>query len=87
MRDAPPVSFRPQGRKAASRRFNAAIARACAQHPGCLFADAGPRLATQAGSLAPEHHRGDGLHLNASGYRYLIDTLSAAVRQHIPGDG
>ncbi len=80
---------RPQlaGRNAVIRRLNTAIAHACAQHPGCLFADAGPRLATQAGSLAPEHHRGDGLHLNASGYRHLIDTLSAAVRQHIPGDG
>lgn len=80
---------RPQlvGRNAVIRRLNADIAGACGRHPACLFADAGPLLADSAGNLAARNHRGDGLHLSAAGYQYLIDTLAAAVRRRMPADG
>lgn len=51
------------------RAANAVIAQACASRPGCTFLDFGATVADATGGLDPRYHRGDGLHLNADGYR------------------
>jgi lysophospholipase L1-like esterase len=54
--------------------LNAAIRDACTAHPGCRY------VAPPFGdALAPGEHAGDGLHLNAAGYRLLAGALRAAL--------
>jgi len=71
---------------AAGRRSNQAITELnrtiegiCAKRPSCDMVDAGPMLRDAAGQLRPDLHIGDGLHLNAAGYRILIAGLAAAL--------
>ena len=48
---------------------NRIMARVCAQHPGCAFAETGAFLRDAGGGLDPRYHRGDGLHLSVEGQR------------------
>lgn len=58
-----------------ARAFNLAAAQLCAARAGCSFVDAGMWMRDPSGDLRAELHVGDGLHLSAAGYAFLIDAL------------
>lgn len=58
-------------------RYNEVIRAVCAARPGCTLVDAGPELVDGSGNLAVRFHAGDGLHLNAAGYK----VWQAALRE------
>jgi lysophospholipase L1-like esterase len=60
--------------------LNLLIRRLCENRPSCVVVDAGPELRDGAGNLRRELHVGDGLHLNAAGYRILIGETAAALK-------
>ncbi len=58
---------------------NAQAQSLCAARGNCVFVNAGPSLTNASGALAPEHHIGDGIHLNTAGYAIWISALSGAM--------
>jgi lysophospholipase L1-like esterase len=60
-------------------RLNATIERLCAQRKKCIFLDVGAELRDREGRLARAFQVGDGVHLNAAGYRIWSAALSRAL--------
>jgi lysophospholipase L1-like esterase len=75
------------GRNERIGRLNLSIARLCMARGNCRFVDAGPSLVDETGNLAPAMGLADGIHLSREGYRRLIDSLIAPVRDWIPRGG
>lgn len=69
------------------RAANEEMRVACSRRPGCSFVDAGPDLAGGGGSLQPAFSIGDGVHLNADGYRLLANRLRLALPGALTGHG
>lgn len=66
------------------RELNRGLAKVCAETRGCRMVDVTGALADDTGSLAPENHVGDGVHLSDKGYTLWIAALRDALRE-IPG--
>ena len=60
-----------------------AIKALCEGRPSCSFIDFGSNLVDDTGNLAPIFGWGDGLHLNAAGYRIAIDALRAEIARRV----
>ncbi|HLG86632.1 MAG TPA: GDSL-type esterase/lipase family protein [Alphaproteobacteria bacterium] len=55
----------------------------CQTRPSCAFLDLGSKLVDESGNLAATFDWGDGLHLNAAGYRIAIDALRAEIARRV----
>ena len=71
-------AFREYG-NAQVRAANRVLAQACAARPGCRFAATAAGLTDAGGGLDPRLHVGDGVHLNAAGYRAWLAALAPAL--------
>ena len=60
-------------------RLDKALKALCEGRSSCSFLDLGARLVDDTGNLSPAFDWGDGLHLNAAGYRIAIDALRAEI--------
>jgi lysophospholipase L1-like esterase len=71
--------------------LNQAIEKLCAAREHCRFIDAGPALRDSDDGLSRRFHVGDGVHLNASGYRIwgaaLRQALSGQTRDRLEDEG
>ncbi|MBW7864130.1 MAG: hypothetical protein GX580_11740 [Candidatus Hydrogenedens sp.] len=63
------------------RELNRGLAKVCAETRGCRMVDVTGALADDTGSLAPENHVGDGVHLSDKGYTLWITALRDALRE------
>lgn len=64
-------------------KLNAAIKALCDARLSCSLVDLSQKLADDTGNLSPVYDEGDGLHLNAAGYRIVIETLRAEVARRV----
>jgi lysophospholipase L1-like esterase len=64
-------------------KLDKAIKALCDARPSCSFLDLRSRFADESGNLAAAFDWGDGLHLNAAGYRIAIDALRAEIARRL----
>ena len=76
----------PVDERAGARRKNAHIeslnrnlSEICHEFPNCVFLSTTEELKDSAGNLQRRYHTGDGIHLNAEGYRLWIKDLRTAL--------
>ena len=68
-----------RGVNARIRELNAGLAALCAERGDCRMVDVFDALLDAEGSLAAEHHTGDGVHLSDKGYAVWIAALRGAL--------
>lgn len=70
---------RDAAQNAKVRQLNAASESFCIQSGECRFVDLTALLLGQDGLLAPKFDRGDGTHLNQSGYKVVSSAINSAI--------
>lgn len=65
----------------AIRRLNDGVRSLCSARRGCRFLDPREQLIDTAGRLRADMHDGDGLHLNASGYKIWMAQIAGAIAE------
>lgn len=63
------------------QKINHSLLTLSREHPNSTFLDPGENLLDEDGNLNSSYHIGDGLHLNAQGYKILIQHLQTALAQ------
>jgi lysophospholipase L1-like esterase len=61
--------------------YNAALPNVCGGRPRCVFLDSAALVRDRKGQLDRRYDSGDGLHLNAEGYRRWAEALSGALER------
>ncbi len=61
--------------------YNAAMPNACGGRPRCVFLDSAALVRDGKGQLDRRYEIGDGLHLNAEGYRRWAEALAGALER------
>jgi lysophospholipase L1-like esterase len=61
------------------KHINLGFRRLADQNESWIYCDAGKQLSGKEGNLQSDFHIGDGVHLNAKGYRIWIEALKAVI--------
>jgi lysophospholipase L1-like esterase len=61
--------------------YNAALPNVCGGRPRCLFLESAALVRDEKGQLDRRYDSGDGLHLNAEGYRRWAEALAATLER------